>query len=121
MILIVNSDVTVAALRLARPFGRANRATSSKPARFIRHWRRFADFHVRQKKRLSARKRARLRRVRCRGLQSPSKSGSAAFLKSISLVENFHHVRQRAVTAGQAVVFYNGEEVLGGGTIEKAL
>ena len=28
---------------------------------------------------------------------------------------------QRAVTAGQAVVFYNGEEVLGGGTIEKAL
>ena len=28
---------------------------------------------------------------------------------------------QRAVTAGQAVVFYDGEEVLGGGTIEKAL
>ena len=27
----------------------------------------------------------------------------------------------RAVTAGQAVVFYDGEEVLGGGTIEKAL
>ena len=26
---------------------------------------------------------------------------------------------QRAVTAGQAVVFYDGEEVLGGGTIEK--
>ena len=40
MILNVNSDVTVAALRLARPF--------------IRHWRRFADFHVRQKKRLNA-------------------------------------------------------------------
>ena len=59
MILIVNSDVTVAALRFPRPFGRANRATSSKPARFIRHWRRFADFHVRQKKRISARKRAR--------------------------------------------------------------
>jgi len=73
MILIVNSDVTVAALRFPRPFGRANRAASSKPARFIRHWRRFADFHVRQKKRLSARKRARLRRVRCRGLQSYSK------------------------------------------------
>ena len=44
MILIVNSDVTVAALRFPRPFGRADRATSSKPARFIRHWRRFADF-----------------------------------------------------------------------------
>ena len=28
---------------------------------------------------------------------------------------------QRAVTAGQAVVFYDGEEGLGGGTIEKAL
>ena len=28
---------------------------------------------------------------------------------------------QRAVTAGQAVVFYDGEEALGGGTIEKAL
>ena len=28
---------------------------------------------------------------------------------------------QRAVTAGQAVVFYDGEEVLGGGTIEKVL
>ena len=81
IILIVFSDVTVVALRLARPKGRANRATSSKPARFIRHWRRFADFHVRQKKRLSARKRARLRRVRCRGLQSPSKSGSAAFFE----------------------------------------
>ena len=54
LILIVNSDVTVAALRFPRPFGRANRATSSKPARFIRHWRRFADFHVRQKKRLNA-------------------------------------------------------------------
>jgi len=79
MILIVNSDVTVAALRLARPFGRANRATSSKPARFIRHWRRFADFHVRQKKRLSARKRAHLRRVRCRGLQSPSKKRLCRF------------------------------------------
>ncbi|MCC2174698.1 hypothetical protein AAAV73_08590, partial [Hominicoprocola fusiformis] len=39
-----------------RPFGRANRATSSKPARFIRHWRRFAAFHVRQKKHFSARK-----------------------------------------------------------------
>jgi hypothetical protein len=86
MILIVNSDVTVAALRFPRPFGRANRAASSKPARFIRHWRRFADFHVCQKKRLSARKRARLRRVRCRGLQSSSKSGSAAFLKLIAMV-----------------------------------
>ena len=57
----------------------ANRGTSSKPARFIRHWRRFADFHVRQKKRLSARKRARLRRVRCRGLQSPSKKRLCRF------------------------------------------
>ena len=28
---------------------------------------------------------------------------------------------QRAVTAGQAVVFYDGEVLLGGGTIEKAL
>lgn len=28
---------------------------------------------------------------------------------------------QRAVTAGQAVAFYDGDEVLGGGTIEKAL
>ena len=99
MILIVNSDVTVAALRFPRPFGRANRASSSKPARFIRHWRRFADFHVRQKKRLSARKRARLRRVHCRWLQSPQKDGSAIFLRLISLVENFHHVRQRAVLA----------------------
>ena len=51
----------------------------------------------------------------------PQKDGSAIFLRLISLVENFHHVRQRAVTAGQAVVFYDGEEVLGGGTIEKAL
>ena len=25
---------------------------------------------------------------------------------------------QRAITAGQAVVLYNGDEVLGGGTIE---
>ena len=56
IILIVFSDVTVVALRLAHPFGRANRATSSKPARFIRHWRRFAAFHVRQKKHFSARK-----------------------------------------------------------------
>lgn len=56
IILIVFSDVTVVALRLARPKGRANRATSSKPARFIRHWRRFAAFHVRQKKHFSARK-----------------------------------------------------------------
>lgn len=56
IILIVFSDDTVVALRLARPFGRANRATSSKPARFIRHWRRFAAFHVRQKKHFSARK-----------------------------------------------------------------
>ena len=71
--------VTVAALRFPRPFGRTNRATSSKPARFIRHWRRFADFHVRQKKRLSARKRAHLRRVRCRGLQSPSKKQLCSF------------------------------------------
>ena len=28
---------------------------------------------------------------------------------------------QRAVTAGQAVVFYDGDEVIGGGTIERAL
>ena len=56
IILIVFSDVTVVALRLARPKGRANRATSSKPARFIRHWRRFAAFHVRQKKHFSARR-----------------------------------------------------------------
>ena len=35
---------TVAALRFPRLFGRANRAASSKPARFIRHWRRFAGF-----------------------------------------------------------------------------
>ena len=28
---------------------------------------------------------------------------------------------QRAVTAGQAVAFYDEDEVLGGGTIEKAL
>ena len=56
IILIVFSDDTVVALRLARPFGRANRAASSKPARFIRHWRRFAAFHVRQKKHFSARK-----------------------------------------------------------------
>ena len=28
---------------------------------------------------------------------------------------------QRAVTAGQAVVFYDGERVVGGGTIETAL
>jgi len=53
---IVNSDVTVVALRLPRPFGRANRATSSKPARFIRHWRRFADFHARDNLHFSGRK-----------------------------------------------------------------
>jgi tRNA-specific 2-thiouridylase len=28
--------------------------------------------------------------------------------------------RQRALTPGQAIAFYRGEEVLGGGTIEKA-
>ena len=56
IILIVFSDVTVVALRLARPKGRANRATSSKPARFIRHWRRFADFHVRDNLHFSGRK-----------------------------------------------------------------
>ena len=83
-------------ITIPAPVGRANRAASSKLARFIRHWRRFADFHVRQKKRLSARKRARLRRVHCRWLQSPQKDGSAIFLRLISLVENFHHVRQRA-------------------------
>jgi len=27
---------------------------------------------------------------------------------------------QRAITAGQAVVLYDGDEVLGGGTIEKS-
>lgn len=65
IILIVFSDVTVVALRLARPFGRANRARSSKPARFIRHRRRFADF------------RARLRRVRCSGAHPPQKKRTA--------------------------------------------
>ncbi|MEX2080347.1 MAG: aminomethyltransferase beta-barrel domain-containing protein, partial [Dehalococcoidia bacterium] len=28
--------------------------------------------------------------------------------------------RQRALTPGQAIAFYDGEEVLGGGTIERA-
>ena len=28
--------------------------------------------------------------------------------------------RQRALTPGQAIAFYSGEEVLGGGTIERA-
>ena len=28
---------------------------------------------------------------------------------------------ERAVTPGQAVVFYQGEDVVGGGTIEKAI
>lgn len=51
-------------ITIPAPFGRAKRAASSKPARFIRHWRRFADFHVRAKK-LSVRSEcARLRRVR---------------------------------------------------------
>ncbi len=50
------SDVTVVALRFPRPLGRANRATSSKPSRFIRHWRRFADFHVCDNLRFSGRK-----------------------------------------------------------------
>ncbi len=31
------------------------------------------------------------------GCNPPQKSGSAIFLRLISLVENFHHVRQRAV------------------------
>ena len=35
---------TVAALRFPPPFGAANRAASSKPARFFRRWRRFAAF-----------------------------------------------------------------------------
>ena len=38
----------VAALRLARPCRRANRAASSNPARCFRHWRRFAGFHYAQ-------------------------------------------------------------------------
>ena len=57
--------VTVVALRFPRSFGRANRASSSKPARFIRHRRRFADF------------RARLRRVRCSGALPPQKKRTA--------------------------------------------
>ncbi len=59
--ILLTPQFTVVALRFPRPSGRANRATSSKPARFIRHRRRFADF------------RARLRRVRCRGAQPPQK------------------------------------------------
>jgi len=39
--------VTVAALRFPRLYGRANRAASSKSARFFRHWRCFAGFHAR--------------------------------------------------------------------------
>ena len=35
---------TVAAIRFPAPIGAANRAASSKQARFLRHWRRFACF-----------------------------------------------------------------------------
>ena len=48
-------------ITIPAPFGRANRASSSNPVRFIRHRRRFADF------------RARLRRVRCSAVHPPQK------------------------------------------------
>ena len=86
MILIVNSDVTVAALRFPRPFGRANRASSSKPARFIRHWRRFADFHVRQK---NASQPANVRAFgacAAAGCNPPQKAALPLFLKLIAMV-----------------------------------
>ena len=37
-------------------FAPANRGAASKPPRFIRHWRRFGAFHVREKKHFSERK-----------------------------------------------------------------
>ena len=41
-------------ITIPAPVGRANRTASSKLARFIRRWRRFANFHARGKKHLSA-------------------------------------------------------------------
>ena len=68
MILIVNSDVTVAALRFAAPVRVRQSCHFLKLARFIRHWRRFADFHVRQKNASQPANVRAFRHVHCREL-----------------------------------------------------
>ena len=44
------APVTVAPTGSRALFAHANRGAASKPPRFIRHWRRVGDFHVRGKK-----------------------------------------------------------------------
>ena len=67
-------------ITIPAPVGRANRAASSKLARFIRRWRRFANFHARGKKHLSACKCASISECAQQAVP-PQNDGSAIVLK----------------------------------------